>query len=89
MAEYIAECFWAGVSERALDELDELVRERTRSLEGVSYRGSMLVPEDEVVFCFFEGASADAVRNAAERANVPFARIVESTHFALRRAARP
>jgi hypothetical protein len=42
----------------------------------------MLVPEDDVVFCFFEGPSAAAVRAVAERAEIPFARIVESTHFA-------
>jgi len=45
--------------------------------ESVRYLGSMLMPEDEVVLCFFEG-SATMVRRAAQRAEVPFERILES-----------
>jgi len=79
--EYIAECFWSGVTVDDLDELDARVRVRIRAADNVRYRGSMLVPEDEVVFCFFDGPSPEAVQKVAERARVPFARVVKSTHF--------
>jgi hypothetical protein len=83
MRSYLAECFWPGVGRADLDELDGRA---TRSLaahatgaEQVRYRGSMLMPRDEVVFCFFEGTSVAAVEAAARSAGIPFARIVEST----------
>jgi len=43
----------------------------------VRYLGSLLIRTDEVVLCLFQG-SPQAVREAAERAKVPFDRIVES-----------
>jgi hypothetical protein len=73
--EYAAECFWPGVTEAALQELD--ARIEAVEAEGVRYRGSMLLPTDEVVFCFFDGTSADAVRAVAEQAAIPFERIVQ------------
>jgi hypothetical protein len=80
---YLAECFWPGVSKAVLEELDARVRQETAATLGgreeVSYEGSILVPEDEVVLCLFGGCSAEAVRALAERADVPFTRIVEST----------
>jgi hypothetical protein len=81
VGEFVAECYWTGVSEADLDALDARV-EASLSPDGiVRYRGSMLVPEDEVVFCFFHAPSSRAARSAAERARVPFARIVEARHF--------
>ncbi len=79
---FVAECFWAGVSADDLPALD--VRAQTSvarmAREGaqVRYLGSLLVAEDEVVLCFFEGSAA-SVRRAAERAAIPFERIVETT----------
>jgi hypothetical protein len=80
---YLAECFWPGVTKTQLEELDsrhELAATAGRDgTAQVRYRGSMLMPEDEVVFCFFDGPSATAVEAAARDAGIPFARIVEST----------
>jgi hypothetical protein len=76
--EYIAECFWAGVREDDLERLDHRVHRLLATRQKVTYLGSMLVPEDEVVFCFFDGPSAEAVRTLAERAEVPFQRVVRS-----------
>ncbi len=80
-AHFIAECFLVGVKPDDLSALDQRVEtcvaEMTEGGEDVRYLGSMLMPEDEVVLCFFEG-SAGAVRAAAERAEVPFERILES-----------
>lgn len=78
---FIAECFWVGVNQDALTELDRRVETcvagTTKDGEVVRYLGSMLMPEDEVVLCLFEGSAA-AVRQAAECAKIPFERILES-----------
>lgn len=73
---FVAECFWPGVRDEDLHALDERVRD---SLEdGVLYHGSLLIRQDEVVLCEFEGTAA-AVRSLAERAGVPFERLLETT----------
>ena len=80
---YVAECFWPGVSRAQVEELDLRAAHETAVSSGsgpqVRYHGSMLIPHDEVVFCFFDGPSAIIVEAAARRAQIPFARIVEST----------
>jgi hypothetical protein len=80
---YLAECFWPGVSDVDRKALDSRAAEAAIASSGrgaqVRYRGSVLIPHDEVVFCFFDGPSAAAVEATARRASVPFARIVEST----------
>lgn len=80
-AGYVAECFWAGVQDSDLEALDRRAEtssaELSRSGERVRYLGSILMRQDEVVLCFFEGDAA-SVRRAAERAEIPFERILES-----------
>jgi hypothetical protein len=80
-ASFVAECFWPGVAADDLDALDRRVRkgvaDLARSGLHVRYLGSILMTEDEVVLCQFEGTAA-AVREAAERAQIPFERIVEA-----------
>jgi hypothetical protein len=73
---FIAECFWPDVSEADLDALDRRVAEVATGLD-VRYLGSILLREDEVVPCQFDGA-AEAVRAVAERAHVPFERILHA-----------
>ena len=75
--EYVAECFWSGVTEADLAQLDSRAH-ASADEGGVRYLGSMLMPEDEVVFCFFDGATHEAVEGVATRAQIPFERIVES-----------
>jgi non-ribosomal peptide synthetase component F len=79
--EYLTECFWPGVGAAELRELDERARaaaaDITAAGQPVQYLGSLLMREDEVVLCLFAG-SPDAVRAAAEQAEVPFDRIVEA-----------
>jgi hypothetical protein len=48
----------------------------------VRYLRSTFVPAEEKCFCLFDGPSEDAVREANERAQLPFERIVEATHIA-------
>jgi hypothetical protein len=53
--------------------------ERTAGVpDRVHYRGALLLPTDEVVFCFFDGPSAEAVEAVARRAKIPFERILPS-----------
>jgi hypothetical protein len=42
----------------------------------VRYLGSTFVPDEEACFCRFEGRDAEAVREANERAGLPFWRVV-------------
>jgi Protein of unknown function (DUF4242) len=76
VTEFVAECFWPGVTESDLARLD--VAARANSSGEVRYVSSMLMPEDEVVFCFFDGPSAAAVETVAQRVGIPFERIVAS-----------
>jgi len=80
---FIAECFWPGVTGAEVAALDQRAAasasELTQAGEPVRYLGSILMREDEVVLCQFEGA-ADAVRRAAELAEIPFERILEAAH---------
>jgi hypothetical protein len=84
--EYLAECLWPGVTETELAVLDARAREAADATagtsEGVSYLGSMLMREDEVVFFLFSEPSAEAVEALAASAEIPFERIVESVRVA-------
>lgn len=79
---FVVECFWTGVSGDDLQALDERAPRSVAGMAGegeqVRYLGSLLLREDEVVLCFFEGSAAN-VRRAAERAEIPFERILETT----------
>jgi len=75
---YLAECFWPGVAEADLRELDERI-ELALTGTAARYLGSILMRDDEVVLCLFEGSEAD-VRAAAEQAAVPFERILATAH---------
>ena len=79
---FIAECFWPGVTDAQIATLEICACASAGKLrqagEPVRYVGSILVREDEVVFCEFEARGA--VRRAAELAEVPFERIVETAH---------
>jgi hypothetical protein len=78
---YVVECFWPDVDADAVRTLDARAAtsagELTRAGAPVRYLGSLLMRADEVVLCLFEGAEP-AVRQAAERAGVPFERILEA-----------
>ena len=81
MVGFVAECFWPGVRESDLRELDERAQRRVAELsqggKNVRYLGSLLLRADEVVLSRFEG-DADAVHVAAKSAAIPFERILET-----------
>ena len=80
-SEFVAECLWPDVRDDDLRVLDERVRKHAERLAvgglAVRYIGSMLMREDEVVLCLFEG-EIEAVRAVAEAAAIPFERILET-----------
>ena len=77
---YLVECYWPGVSAEKLADAAERAERAAGELcsqgRPVRFLGSILVPADEVVFCLFDGDGAD-VRAVAEKAGVPFERILE------------
>src|SRR5215813_13497792 len=77
---YVAECFWSGVRESDLPDLDQRIAACLAEPGGdaVRYLGSMLIVDDEVVLCLFEGPIA-TVRQVTERAGIAFERILQST----------
>lgn len=79
--EYVAECLWPDVHESDLSALDQRASERAEQLTGdgrsVSYLGSLLMREDEVVLCLFRG-ELEAVTQVAIAAEIPFDRMLEA-----------
>ena len=73
---FVAECYWPGVHEEDVRALDQRIAAALS--DNVRYLGSVLIREDEVVLCHFEG-TADAVRRVAERAQVPYERLLATT----------
>jgi hypothetical protein len=78
---YLVECYWPGVDEdtlaAAVQRAQSAASELRRSGREVDFRGSILVPTDETVFCLFDGAEAD-VRAVSEQAEMPFERVLAS-----------
>jgi hypothetical protein len=75
---FVAECFWPDVREQDVRELDRRIVASAGALGPaavVRYLGSILIREDEVVLCQFEGP-LEAVREVVERAAVPLDRLL-------------
>jgi hypothetical protein len=83
---FVAECFWPGVTEGDLGDLDRrataCAAAATRGGYPVRYLGSILMRTDEVVLCRFEGGES-AIRRVALAAAIPFDRIVETVQSPL------
>ena len=73
---FVAECYWPDVREEDVRALDHRIA--TSLADDVRYLGSVLIREDEVVLCHFEG-TADAIRRVAEKAHVPYERLLATT----------
>jgi hypothetical protein len=74
--QFVVECFWPDVKDADVEALDRRVEHAAAGLP-VRYLGSILLREDEVVLCRFEGTAA-TVKEIAERAEIPFERILVS-----------
>jgi Ethanolamine utilization protein EutJ (predicted chaperonin) len=76
---YVAECFWAGVLDDDLHELDRRIEASVAAVAGderVRCLGWLHVIDDEVVLVLFEGPIG-VVRRVAEHAEIPFGRILQ------------
>ena len=76
---YVVECFWPGLTSEVL-EVEARRVEATASrlrLEGhdLTFLGTIFVPDDECVFCLFDGTESD-VRTASSAAGIPFERVL-------------
>jgi hypothetical protein len=65
----------------ALERAEAAAERMTEEGTPVRYLRSTLIAEDEACFSLFEAPSADAVRQANERADAPFDRIVEAVEI--------
>jgi hypothetical protein len=77
---YAAKCYWPGVSQT---ELEHLVGRGSRvdcaaNPAEVTYVGSLLFADDELVLCLFEGPSRTAVKRTSERLGIPCERVMGS-----------
>jgi hypothetical protein len=82
---YLVECYSPGVR---TDDVESAARRAVAACEQlrtegalVEYERAILVPGDEVVLHLFTSDSAAAVREASERAALPFERILETVAF--------
>jgi hypothetical protein len=77
---YVAECFWAGVQQEDLRQLDRRIVASVEAVAGedepVRYLGWLLVIDDEVVLVLLEGPGV-TVRRVVEHAEIPFGRILQ------------
>jgi hypothetical protein len=71
---YLVECYWPGVDTDAV----HAALARAGAERDVHCVESILVPEDEIVLCVFEGPSAAAVRDASLRSGLPSERVTPS-----------
>lgn len=86
MAKYLVERHLPGIKPDELAAAAARAKATTAEMSSagtpVRYLRSTFVPGEEKCYCLFEGDSAEAVREANERANIPFERVTEAMHIA-------
>jgi hypothetical protein len=79
---WVAECFWPGVRDEDLQEVDRrvvaLASGRTKRAQGPAYLGALRITDDEVVLFLFEGPM-ESVRQLVQRAGIRATRILHCT----------
>jgi|SRR5438105_1208466 len=82
MAEFLVELYLSRSDEAAVQRDAERARLAAEQVNGegmpVRYVRSIFVPDDETCFLLYEAGSAEAVREAATRAALPFERVSET-----------
>jgi hypothetical protein len=89
---YTAKCYWPGITPSELTRAADRTLSQPRGLAArrrsrVSYLGSILFPDDELVLCLFDASSRAAVKRASERAGIPCERVMETAWLASPNAA--
>ena len=86
MNKYLVERYLPGITPDQLTAAAGSAKSTTAAMtqEGtpVQYLRSTFIPGEEKCFCLFEGPSAEVVRTANDRAQLPYERIVEAMHLA-------
>lgn len=82
MPRYMVERYLPGLTpdmlSAAATRAKHTTADMTREGTPVRYLRSTFVPGEEKCFCLFEGSSAEVVKEANERAQIPFERIHEA-----------
>lgn len=85
MAKYLVERYLPGIQPEQLAAAAGSAKSTTATMtqEGtpVHYLRSTFIPGEEKCYCLFEGPSADLVKMANDRAQLPYERIVEAMHI--------
>jgi hypothetical protein len=77
---YAAKCYWPGVNANGFEQ-DAAIRLQQADIAATAntaYLGSLVFGGDELVLCLYEASSRAAVTEAAQRARIPWERIMES-----------
>ena len=85
MTKYLVERYLPGMTPEQLATAAGSAKRTTETMtqEGtpVRYLRSTFIPGEEACYCLFEGPSADVVRAANDRAQIPYERVVEAMHI--------
>jgi hypothetical protein len=83
---YLVECYLPGLTPGKLHALAQRAQQAadraSRGGSAVWYRSVTFVPQDEMSFFLFDGASPRSVTEAIERADLSYERVVEVVHLA-------
>ena len=86
MAQYLVERHLPGITGEQLTAAAQAAKDTSAAMRGegsqVTYRRSTFVPGEEKCYCLFDASSERVVKEANERAGLPFERIVEAAHIA-------
>lgn len=86
MPKYMVERHLPGITPEQLQaaaaRAKSTTAEMSRQGTPVRYMRSTFVPGEDKCFCLFEGPSAEAVKEANEKAEIPFENVVEALHIA-------
>ena len=76
---HLVECYWPDITETMLTAATRRVEDATSAARttgaNIFYLGALLMPEEETVFCLFDGPEAD-VRAISQHAQLPFERVL-------------
>jgi hypothetical protein len=77
---YAAKCYWPGVSRAEVEQVSARAAAAVPEpgSHDVTYHGSLLFADDDLVLCLFEGPSRAAVKHASERVGIPCERVMGS-----------
>jgi hypothetical protein len=86
MSKFLVERYLPALTPEQLGAAASAAKATTASMrnEGtpVRYLRSTFIPGEDKCYCLFEGPSADIVKTANERAQLPYERIVDAMHVA-------